>query len=523
MIMAIGKYGFTAAIAAAIASAFLFGTGLGEARASAGCTAVNQGTWDISASNNGSNEAGGVFATGDSLSFTFVGDAEYEFLGSLMNGGVGEVDEQQTVTFTATYGDGDLAVSAPGDNTFIEVVAASCTPGPVPTVTSVSPGKGPTTGLNQVVITGSGFSGDLSNVVKFGNNSSCCVIGFSGTTQLTVLPPAGTGTVDVTVSNDAGTSATTAADHYSYVYPLAHDFNGDGVSDILWGDGSGDMAMWLMQAGQNAGQILSDAALGNVGTSWSVVGTRDFNGDGTADILWHDTAGDLGIWLMNGTSVSSYSSLGNVGTQWSVVGTGYFDGLPAGDILWRNTSTGDLAIWLMSDGQLLSGVDFGVVPLAWQVAGTGDFNADGTTDILWRNSQTGDLAIWFMENNEGQLQVLSTVDLGAVALNWLVVGTGDFNGDDTADILWRNSSNGELAIWLMSNGQMSSSANIARVPLTWSVAEVGDFNGDGKSDILWLDTAGDLGVWLMNGLSVGSAIGLGNVGTTWQVQGQNAD
>ena len=31
--------------------------------------------------------------------------------------------------------------------------------------------------------------------------------------------------------------------------------------------------------------------------------------------------------------------------------------------------------------------------------------------------------------------------------NWKVVGTGDFNGDGKSDILWRNTSTGENAIW----------------------------------------------------------------------------
>jgi hypothetical protein len=87
----------------------------------------------------------------------------------------------------------------------------------------------------------------------------------------------------------------------------------------------------------------------------------------------------------------------------------------------------------------------------------------------------------------------------------------------------RNSSTGELAIWLMSNGEFSSGATLGQVPTTGSVAETGDFNGDGVSDIPWIDTSGDLGIWLMNGLSVSSYDSLGNVGTSWQLQGQNAD
>ena len=34
-------------------------------------------------------------------------------------------------------------------------------------------------------------------------------------------------------------------------------------------------------------------------TNWSIVGTGDFNGDGTSDILWRDTAGDVMIWLIS--------------------------------------------------------------------------------------------------------------------------------------------------------------------------------------------------------------------------------
>jgi len=294
----------------------------------------------------------------------------------------------------------------------------------------------------------------------------------------------------------------------------SHDFDDDGVSDILWRDTSGNLAMWLM----SAGHFSSGANIGQVPGAWSVVGTRDFNGDGHADILWLDTSGDLAVWLMNGTTLSSGINLGNVGTQWFVAGTSDFNADGTGDILWRNSSSGDTAIWLMNNGQLASGIDLGVVPPVWQVVGTGDFNGDGTTDILWRNQSTGDLAIWFLQN--GQLS--SGADLGAVPLTWSVVGTGDFDGDGVTDILWRDSS-GNLAIWLMSNGQLSSGVNLGNVPTTWSVAQTGDFDGDGKSDILWLDNAGDLAVWLMNGVSVSSRNGLGNVGTSWTVQGQNAD
>jgi hypothetical protein len=57
-----------------------------------------------------------------------------------------------------------------------------------------------------------------------------------------------------------------------------------------------------------------------VPTSWTVAVTGDFNGDGMSDILWRNTDGDTSIWFMNGTLVSSASDLGVVPTSWVIQG-----------------------------------------------------------------------------------------------------------------------------------------------------------------------------------------------------------
>jgi hypothetical protein len=52
-------------------------------------------------------------------------------------------------------------------------------------------------------------------------------------------------------------------------------------------------------------------SLGIVSTAWSIVGGSDFNGDGKADILWRNSsAGEVYLWLMNGTTIASQGSLG---------------------------------------------------------------------------------------------------------------------------------------------------------------------------------------------------------------------
>jgi probable HAF family extracellular repeat protein len=303
-----------------------------------------------------------------------------------------------------------------------------------------------------------------------------------------------------------------------------HDFNGDTYGDIAWRNNNGDTAIWLMTVTSGNAQILLAADYGLVPNSWQIVGQRDFNGDGKADLLWSNTNGDTSIWLMNGTTVSSTPDLGFVGNGWSIVGTGDFNGDGYGDILWRNTN-GDTSIWLMTGNatqvQVLSTTDLGLVPTNWSVAQTGDFNGDGKADILWHNTN-GDTSVWLMTASGTQMQVLSATDFGVVPMSWTIVGTGDFNADGKSDILWHNS-NGDASIWLMTASgtqvQVLSATDLGLVPTSWNVAVTGDFNGDGMSDILWSNSNGDTSVWFMNGTVVSSASDLGVVPPSWVVQG----
>jgi hypothetical protein len=61
---------------------------------------------------------------------------------------------------------------------------------------------------------------------------------------------------------------------------------------------------------------------GSVPTSWAIVETGDFDGDGKSDLLWHDVSGNTAIWLMDGAMVLPTSaSLGNVASVWTVQGS----------------------------------------------------------------------------------------------------------------------------------------------------------------------------------------------------------
>jgi hypothetical protein len=66
-----------------------------------------------------------------------------------------------------------------------------------------------------VTITGTGFSG--ATAVEFGTTPATSFTVNAAGTQITVLDPAGSGSVDVTVVTPGGTSATSAADQFTYL------------------------------------------------------------------------------------------------------------------------------------------------------------------------------------------------------------------------------------------------------------------------------------------------------------------
>ncbi|WP_280307711.1 IPT/TIG domain-containing protein [Nocardia abscessus] len=80
-----------------------------------------------------------------------------------------------------------------------------------PTLVSVTPSSGPETGGNTVVLTGADLTGTTS--VVFGATSAIAFV-VDSDTRITATAPAGTGTVDVAVTTNGGTSNALA---YSYV------------------------------------------------------------------------------------------------------------------------------------------------------------------------------------------------------------------------------------------------------------------------------------------------------------------
>ena len=111
-------------------------------------------------------------------------------------------------------GNGDLYSATHGRGVWRLSINAT----PAPTVTAISPASGPAAGGTSVTVTGTDLTG--ATAVEFGGTAATSVT-VNGPTQITATSPAGAGTVDVTVTTPGGSSATSAADQFTYIQPPA--------------------------------------------------------------------------------------------------------------------------------------------------------------------------------------------------------------------------------------------------------------------------------------------------------------
>jgi hypothetical protein len=190
----------------------------------------------------------------------------------------------------------------------------------------------------------------------------------------------------------------------------------------------------------------------------------------------------------NGTA----TVFGTVGTNQAFVGSGDFNGDGLSDLLINVDSTaGGTRTFLvdqMNQGGIQAQVQIAVRGADWIVDGTGDFNGNGTDDILVHRDVGGQRTLEVMVMNNNVVQ--SNVTLGVNATTWDLDGTGDFNGNGTSDILQHqiDLSNGTMALRALSISpnavQVQSAPTLGTIGATWQVDGTGDFNHDGTSDIL---------------------------------------
>jgi hypothetical protein len=245
---------------------------------------------------------------------------------------------------------------------------------------------------------------------------------------------------------------------------VGKDFNNDGTADLIWENSdTGERLIWLM----NKGTPTISLNLPTVGLNWHIAGVGDFLGNGQSDLVWENSDGKHLIWIMSAGAPQYALNLLTVGGGWHVVGAGAFDNTAQADLVWENTNTGEREIWLMNNGAPTTSIQLPTLDPSWHLAGVGDFLGNRQSDLVWENTVTGERVIWLMNG----ATPTTAIHLGIVDPSWHIGGAGDFLGTGQASLVWENMSDGQRVIWAFSNGQPTFSINLPTVPTNWHIVD----------------------------------------------------
>jgi FG-GAP-like repeat len=142
------------------------------------------------------------------------------------------------------------------------------------------------------------------------------------------------------------------------------DMNGDGHSDIVWHNAAtGEIQIWFMDGYKltSRATVLGESSQpAFIGPPWSIVAVNDMTGDGKADLIWHNAStGETQFWLMNGFKVTGRATVlaengspALVGLPWSIVAVNDMNGDGKADLIWHNAATGETQIWFLQGNRL---------------------------------------------------------------------------------------------------------------------------------------------------------------------------
>jgi FG-GAP-like repeat len=245
---------------------------------------------------------------------------------------------------------------------------------------------------------------------------------------------------------------------------------------------------------------------------------HDYDGDGVGDLLGLTTAGTLNIRPGDGSGGvgSSTGDYGQWPTDWTYIPTGDLDGDGCNDLLARSTSgSGTLFRHLGGCDGPPNGPTL-TIGAGWNIydslVSPGDLNGDGRPDLLAR-TPSGDL-YFYAGNAAGVFAPPVKIGFG-YDIYPMVAGVQDLTGDGVGDVLARDASG---ALWRYDGDGKGGLTPRERIGAGWNVYNaivgVGDINGDGRNDLVARDGNGDL--WRYDGLSNGLFAPRVKIGWAWQ-------
>src|SRR5262249_21423528 len=196
--------------------------------------------------------------------------------------------------------------------------------------------------------------------------------------------------------------------------------------------------------------------------------TGDLDHSGSPDLIFRNsTTNNLSMRSVDPSgSAGALTHIGSPTSDYQVFGIADFDGDGSADVLWRSLITGRISVWLMNGSSPTSQTPAaaGAMHMKRSIRAVRHFDRDGQARIPVLNLPTTATKVW-LTNAPGPLAPFTFSDLTTTSIhpasteNVDVVGTGDFNGGGKADILWHRLDTGAYHIWTM-NGASATSATI---------------------------------------------------------------
>lgn len=273
------------------------------------------------------------------------------------------------------------------------------------------------------------------------------------------------------------------------------DITGGNLPDLIFQSAStGQLYIWALTGtgasvdlGTNTGCFANFFLFGGSLPTFNYIGLGDVDSDGIPDLIFqHKTTGQVYVWLLDGSAngidfntgsglkkvnnvPQAYYLFGGslVGWRLAAIGDVSGDGIP--DLIFQNNSTGQLQGWYLDgtgasiDLGTRSGIKsvgflFGGRLDGWRLASVDDMNNDGNPDLVFQNTGNGVLYVWFLNGTGAGVDlntlsgitghgIISGYGLLSGGQGWNLVVTGDVNGDGIPDLIFQNTSTGQLIQW----------------------------------------------------------------------------
>jgi hypothetical protein len=96
-------------------------------------------------------------------------------------------------------------------------------------------------------------------------------------------------------------------------------------------------------------------------------------------------------------------------------------------------------------------------------ARTRDTGQSTTRDMMLRNTATGMFELYTVTNDG----VAAASPIGAVGLDWQIIGFGPCNGPGSTDMILRNQNSGAFEVYNIAGSQLTGAAPLGALGLDW--------------------------------------------------------